>query len=293
MKDNLKDIYENIKDRLSNPLIFSFLCAWLIYNWKIPVALLWYDKSQFSGCGCVTIFEFIEWYWKNEGTFRVPFIISVLYTIFIPFIKNAIRIVSAYAQKWGENEEIKALDGGKIGIEKYLELRDNYKEKIKILEEVAKEEKTYLEENTKLLLEINSEKEKLKQSIQESIDNKEFIDELYDFSILNGNWTYIVEDKQIMGIHIEQELRFNQSDIYEVNEFNSNEKIFEIKHFIYNKKSNKLFFVKQKNIESSVTIPFENMYKINDLYFKDEFTLVGTENGNNVEYKKIIRKTKN
>ena len=148
--EKVLEVYNNIKDRLSNPFVFSFICSWLVYNWRIPVALIRYDKSQFSGCGCHTIFDFISFELAKTNSFLFPLFFAFVYTISIPFIKNGVRIVSAHAQKWGENEEIKALDGGKIGVEKYLELRDNFKEKIKKLEDVAKEEKKYLDENGEL-----------------------------------------------------------------------------------------------------------------------------------------------
>ena len=159
------EIYNNIKDRLSNPFVFSFICSWLVYNWRIPVALIWYDKSQFSGCGCHTIFDFISFELAKTNSFLFPLFFAFVYTISIPFIKNGVRIVSAHAQKWGENEEIKALDGGKIGVEKYLKLREEYKEAIKKLEDVDKEEKEYLTEKGKLLNEFNGVREELNQKI--------------------------------------------------------------------------------------------------------------------------------
>ena len=285
--DKVLEVYNNVKDRLSNPFVFSFLCSWLIFNWRIPVSLIWYDKSQFSGCGCTTIFDFISYELSKTNSFLFPLFFAFVYSLSIPFIKNGVRIVSAFAQKWGENEEIKALDGGKIGFDKYLALRDNYLKQIKELEKIAGEEKTYLEDNKKLLLEINAEKEKLNEEIRKNIENQSFINELNNISILQGKWNCIIGDKNTSGISYHEELSFNQYDIYEVTSFNNSEKVFDIKHFFYNNKTKKVFFIKKRYVNSAVEIPFDNRYKINDLYFKDSDTLVGKENDNNIEYKRI------
>lgn len=46
--DKISEILNSVKERVSNPLIFSFLASWLVYNWKIPVALIWFDEKQIT-----------------------------------------------------------------------------------------------------------------------------------------------------------------------------------------------------------------------------------------------------
>jgi hypothetical protein len=46
MIEKPNDLLKELKDRLSNPLIFSFIIAWLFFNWQITVGLLLYKNDQ-------------------------------------------------------------------------------------------------------------------------------------------------------------------------------------------------------------------------------------------------------
>ena len=101
--DKISEILNSVKERVSNPLIFSFLISWLVYNWKIPVALIWFDKEQISANGSKSIFDFIEDEWKKNGYFWIPLFIALGYTFIFPIIKNLISATQTWMSKWGEN----------------------------------------------------------------------------------------------------------------------------------------------------------------------------------------------
>lgn len=290
MEEKVKDIYENIKDRLSNPLIFSFLCSWLVLNWKIPVALIWYDKSQFSGCGCHTIFDFIDWEWKNNGTFILPFIIAVVYTAAIPFIKNSIRIISAYAQKWGENEEIKALKGGGIGIDKYLRLREDYKNRIDNLETIVDEEKKYINENITLVNDLSKVRDDLNML---TIENNRLKSSISDLSILNGRWKFsksksLSYDK---GEFLELVTLPYELIIKDGKCFVGVQQKFIITDFFRNPTNGKIFFNKilMDTLNEKGNYIFQEINFINKLNFNEsnKDILEGTENGVEVKYERL------
>lgn len=290
MEEKIKDIFSNLKDRLSNPLIFSFLCSWLVLNWKIPVALLWYDKSQFSGCGCHTIFDFIDWQWKSHGTFWIPFFIAIGYTLAIPFVKNSIRIISAHAQKWGENEEIKALEGGKIGIDKYLMLREDYKKRIDNLEKIANEEKKYIDENATLVNDLNKVRDDINKM---TIESNRLISNISDLSILNGTWRF---SKSKSLTYENGELAEVVTLPYELNIkdgkcFVGVEQQFVITDFFRNPTNGNIFFNKilMNTINKKGNYLFQDTNLINRLNFKEnnKDILLGTENGIDVGYERI------
>ncbi len=113
MEEKVKDVYENIKDRLSNPLIFSFVFSWLIYNWEITIALLWYDKTQFQAEGCKSIFEFIQDKINTKcWSTALPLVFAFLYTFGFPYLKQGIRIFNQIALKWGDKNEVKYVKDG-------------------------------------------------------------------------------------------------------------------------------------------------------------------------------------
>lgn len=249
MEEKIKDVYENIKDRLSNPLIFSFLCSWLVLNWKIPVALIWYDKSQFSGCGCQTIFDFIEWHWKKEGTFWWPVLIAFTYTLLIPFVKNGIRIIFVRAQKWGDKNEAKYVLGGMT--KEHIKLQSDYDEVAKSL-----------------------------------IDKNDCIDKLYNQSILRGHWTRIRDGKDKKVI---DKIRISDGNIYITENFNNETKESLITAFFYDRNIKKIFFVSEdfdrRQAFDGKHMP-QMSYNINILLIKDNGDMSGKENDFDIDYVK-------
>ncbi|MCZ8196717.1 MAG: hypothetical protein O9267_03810 [Flavobacterium sp.] len=281
MEEKLKDVYENIKDRLSNPLIFSFISSWLICNWRIPVALIWYDKSQFSGCGCNTIFDYIELTYAKYGNTWLPVLIAFGYTLLIPFIKNAIRIVSAQAQKWGEEKEIKILDGSKIGIDKYLTLRESYLEKTKRLEEIISSESKYIVEldaKSKEIDELKLNNDSLNERINEAND---FLLNYKDAKVLNGKW-FFKRFNEKNQLSIEEKYNIVENQI-QVKQKNGND--FYLKYNI-------IFYyhiVREKRIQFVKEVHDYDQSKIGDRYIICDLTygkdkIIGTENKLKVEY---------
>ncbi|TDP60664.1 hypothetical protein [Flavobacterium dankookense] len=274
--EKVLEVYNNIKDRLSNPFVFSFICSWLVYNWRIPVALIRYDKSQFSGCGCHTIFDFISFELAKTNSFLFPLFFAFVYSLGIPYVKNFFRIVSACAQKWGESEEIKALDGGKIGINKYLKLREEYKEAIKKLEDVDKEEKKYLTEKGKLLTDFNGVREELNQKIKENGDLRDSLARTFDSSILNGNWLYNSSGK------LNQKIKINNSSYSVLDNNGFPTIVYEMKHFFI--KSDYIFFVL---FEEEPTFRDNPMSIIHNLRRNNDDSLVGMLNGEEISLRRV------
>ena len=57
------DALKSAANRLTNPLLFSLLCAFSIYNWEVVVALLWYDPDEIHREGYTNkIYPFIPRY---------------------------------------------------------------------------------------------------------------------------------------------------------------------------------------------------------------------------------------
>lgn len=90
--ENISKILDDLKNRFASRFIFSFLIAWLIFNWRITVALLWYDKSQFRGCGCNTIFDFISYQLSHNDHYCKALISAISYTLLLPVSKSLINI---------------------------------------------------------------------------------------------------------------------------------------------------------------------------------------------------------
>lgn len=241
------EIYNNIKDRLSNPFVFSFICSWLVYNWEITIALIWYDKTQISAEGFKSIYEFIQY--KLNTKFLTPYIPPILfafiYTLIIPYFKHGISILNQLAYNWGKEKEIK------------------------IIKEITANEIKTLKNDI--------------QVVSLNYDNAvRRLENIYNSSILNGNWTFKLDDGG--DDYLSYEIRFSNNEGFLVESFDYHDKMFVVKNFFYDKETKKVFFIKEIEDSHREENNDSDIFKINDLYLRDSNTLIGTENGEDVEY---------
>ena len=283
--NKIKDVFDNIKDRFTNPLIFSFISSWLIINWPITVSLLWYDTRQIDKTGYNSIFEFISHKITFEESLRNPLCFALGYTLIMPIIKNLIRAFYSWAGKWGENWNLRILDEGKISINKYLSLKADHKKRSKILEKVISEESTYLENYSTVNTDLLQTKNNLNESMKQLNTKDEFIRQLDDIRILSGTWEnhYQLEDGRsgIETVLIENNRYFMWSP------FGIREEKFTINDFSYDNRNGDVFFVKEVTTEQKKSRPKTEHYNINRLRFETKDFLVGTENGTTkIEYRR-------
>jgi hypothetical protein len=276
--EKLKDVLDNIRDRFSNPLIFSFLISWLIFNWEITVALLWYDSSQLQSKGFNSIFDFISCKLNKDCSIFFPILFSVFYTGFSPIVKNVIRAFYSWTQKWGENWNLKIVKGGNISIDKYLFLRERYLQKIEQLEYITKEESKISQKYNHL----DKEHIELKREISKT---QNFIKEITDSSFLNGYWECRFKKRESSSTNYSVEnIRIFNNDYYIIGDFGHEKHVFNIRSFF--KYHNHLVFVKEGVFDKGI---LNQRYLFNNLNIEGNGRLVGTENGEyDIEY---IRKT--
>jgi hypothetical protein len=188
--EGMKDLITNFKERVSNPLVFSFICSWLFINWPITVGLLWYDPWQIERHGYKTIFELIEKNVNPIHCFWFPLLIGAVYTGIMPIIRNLINALHSWATTWGESWNLKIKKEMKIPYEKYIRLRNDYDKRSKILEEIIQIETTIKEEYANAKTEMLEAQKKVAefQTIVNSQDD--IIRKLNEIRLLEGYWTY-------------------------------------------------------------------------------------------------------
>ena len=168
--DKVSDILKNIKDRLSSPFIFSFLLSWLVYNWQVTIALIWFNPDQIKRAGYTSIFDLINCRISVTPSWTWPLLVAFLYTLVWPIVRNWFAFVQAWAEKWGDEGVLKRKREGVIPTAKYLKLRKEYDKRSEILERnIANEEATiasYESEKTKRLA-AEQDKIELQNTIQQ------------------------------------------------------------------------------------------------------------------------------
>lgn len=295
--DKVSNILNNIKDRLSNPLIFSFLLSWLIFNWEITVALVWYDKSQINAEGCKSIFEFIENEWSQNGKIKEPFLVAICYTLLLPIIKNLIRLFNSFVYKYADILDFKILKKSSVSIEKHLKIRDAYIKRTQELDKIFKDEEIYIIENNQIRNELSIARENQKNADQFRVDLNDIINGINDVSFLNGFWnvTYIYNQNDVNKQTVIEKVEIINGR-YQIVSKNKVDHKYDIRNFYLNKRNKTLFFIKYLKNEyirnTDEELCEEDYRKICELRLDNEDRLSGDENRFvSVVFERISNKT--
>jgi hypothetical protein len=283
--EKFKNILDNIKDRLTNPLIFSFVCSWLVVNWQITISLLWYDPSQLTKAGYASIFDFIGSRINSWDAFGKPMIFAISYTLFMPIVKNLIRALQAWASKWGDKWNLAILAEGKISIDRYLKLKADHAQRSKILEDAIEQESAFRESYNKVQTALLSTQNDFNETRTNLSNLQQYIQQLYDMSILNGTWVnnYEFSDGRTgtENVHIEH------NKYYVISQYGERAYKFDIRHFHYDSRTKTVFFVKELTQQAQKDRPEAERHSINALRFESRDLMAGTENGyTKIEYKR-------
>jgi hypothetical protein len=201
-----KDFLDQLKVRLTNPLIFSFLISWMVIHWEIILGAFYLSPQDLDAFGCANFLDFvrakIDWF---NGLWE-PFFYAVLYTILSPLMRIGVQYLNTSLNKWGNNHIRKVAKEGFIQYELY-----------DLLLEEVKGQRSRFEEIVKLNNELNFENEKFKEKIINlQNDIQSFIVEtkdlntklklVFDNSIIIGKWKKTIskkgEDNSIKYIRI-------------------------------------------------------------------------------------------
>lgn len=270
------DFLSNIKERISSPLLFSFLISWIVYNWRVTIALLWYDPSP-GVSEHLSLIKFIEnetVCWKSVG---VPIIFALLYTILSPIIKNLTSAFKTWNSKWGEQWNLDILKASNVSMDKYLTLRRASLDKEKELDQIIKDEsltQEKLKEISKALEVERKEKAKIQTEMGEL---KSVIGNLNRASILDGKWTRKITTSSGTS---EENWEINQSSVFVMIENNSLEQRFIIQDFVFDQTNKKLYFVLW-DFKKNTFYAFNDLQFSNDLLTGFEYAL---SNRNAIRY---------
>lgn len=184
MWERLEEIFTNLKERLTSPFISSFIFSWLIFNWPILIGLFWYNSSELVKIGYSSYLIFISDHLFLTTGLIYPLIFAFLYTFLYPLFKNVINAFNSWADKWGENWNLKMLKDGSIPVERYLQLKKHYEERTETLENVIRSESKSIDrigelerEVTELNLNVNEKVAELKEKTNEVLKVRRNVEE--------------------------------------------------------------------------------------------------------------------
>jgi len=183
--DLIKSMKAHLYDRVSSPLMFSFLCSWGIWNYRLIIILLSGDSPErkFAQIEVLPAKSFIaqfftsppsELYWLCIG-FLGPLLTTLFYLLVLPkFEAMALKIS---LQKSVQLKEIKldAENDTPLGQEESIQLREMVREAEEMRDSAIERQRRLLlkdlEEKQAELNEERQDAERKQQNLREQLDS--------------------------------------------------------------------------------------------------------------------------
>ena len=267
--EKITDFFRELKDRLSNPLFSSFLVAWLIINWQIPIGLLFYSNQTLKADGYNSYMDLISKKYSEWNYIIEPLLFAVAYTFIFPFLRNVILAFQTWIKTKSTNWNLEISKSGKVSMERYIQLRKKYFNQIETVEAVFKEEANYLEQNK----ELNTEKIKLTTQNNKLSSDLDYWQRMNDSRILDGEWDYIFKSSELdAGRNYRVTIMGGQFHIYSDPSKRHKIETYSLSDFFCNPMNYKLCFVLTSMSDSKIRL-------LHNLHFPNGITeLTGTEN---------------
>lgn len=293
--NKFSEIFENLKERLSNPFFLAFIISWIFWNWEVSVALIWYDPVQIEKEGCKSLFAFIRCNTNNWDSIIAPVISALLYITVLRLILTALNDLFS---RLSEEMSIRILQDSSVSMTKFLTLREANKKQAKQLEKIIKDEDKTLE-NFKNENELRLDVELKNISLQNANNElNRYIHDFFDIVFLNGNWSVSRdsgESKTTTYIEMQNGHVFVYNGIFK-------ERKYQLNNYVYDTKNRSIFFVMNRvwdNVEPRKVRMLEkdgvryieegkfDQILVNVLNVRDINTLVGAENSTtNIMYQR-------
>jgi hypothetical protein len=190
---DFKDFLNQVKIRLTNPLIFSFLVSWTIINWRVILGSFYLNENSLDKLGYSNYLDFISGTidWANGVCY--PVLSAIIYTIVSPILRLSIQLFNTWINKIGNNQIRKVAKESFIQYEIYDQLLEE-------LQVQRKRNEDMLNENVLLSNQLSDLKSKYLDEKNNADSIKSTNQELttryvktFDKSILNGKWKRTVK----------------------------------------------------------------------------------------------------
>lgn len=152
--DTLKDFFSDLKERISNPFVSSFVIGWMVFNYPIIVTLIFYKQSELKLDGYTSYLNMIQSFLNNTSMFWYPLLVAFIYTFLVPFFKSGVRIFNSWLITSTDGIVYKTTKNKVVSVELHTKVSSDLEEvKSRYVESIAKES-VHKDQNTALLARI-------------------------------------------------------------------------------------------------------------------------------------------
>lgn len=123
---DIKDFWEELKERINNPFFGSLVLSWLVCNWKIPMILFFY-KSEDLAKGGTNFIKIIEGYWTWHHSIAIPLVFALGYTFAYPYFKDFVKVYLARISLKTDQKLLEVSNIAKVPVAKFIETKAQLK----------------------------------------------------------------------------------------------------------------------------------------------------------------------
>lgn len=187
-KETIDDLLSSLKDRFTNPVAFSFLCSWVVINWRVILALLWTDdlKADIHAAGGLVEYVSSQFTWWRS--FCLPLLLGTCLVLLLPIVKALLQMFYAYVNREGMNRVLAIKQDGNISVRSYLRLRKDFSDRTSELMRIVKEDTEASGDRNRLqtsIIELQRHSQSLTNEVQAL---QELLNRSIDVGRLNGTW---------------------------------------------------------------------------------------------------------
>ena len=223
--DSIKELFDVIKGRLASPLFRSFIFFWLIFNWPIPVILLFYKQNEYliKGKG-VSFIDAINNQINVYNNLLIPLSFATAYVFIYPWVKAKIDEYNVTVSAASEDKIIKITKTNSMPMSKYLSKLKKLDDKEKELELIGVEKSELNAVITELEGTINGNNEiieKLEERNRTLNNIHSHFQNVNSLNFLDGIWAikYQTSDEKFNEVWT-----FKDKEVFQ----DSNKKIYKI-----------------------------------------------------------------
>lgn len=137
----LKEIWEEIEKRTSSPFFGSFVLSWLIFNYKVPVGMLFIKQSELPK-EYSSYFDLIAKH-SDVINFGVPLVCAFIYTFGYPYFRDFVTVHLTKIEIKTDKKLLTESETGMMPMARYLLLKAELKAQKNEIEVLGLEERKF------------------------------------------------------------------------------------------------------------------------------------------------------
>lgn len=232
---------ESVKERFNNPFIFSFVVVWIFHNWPITIGLFWLEPPT-AALNHEYFYQHVSSRLNGWDCYWVPFFWAIGYTFGLPFLKLGNSAFSTWIGRKAEENDLKILNGSKISIDKFMNMRKELDQKKTELQDLITAEDQYRNDLMNLQSNFNDLNNRERKTFHEKIELESSITRSKNLKTIEGEW-YYSESTALNSVPSKMLIAIKDGNVILMGDNGENHLLYVIHYFHHDERTNRINLV--------------------------------------------------